>query len=86
MRFFLKRLGYKGGLKKIEQQAGISRQSDVSGLNGYDAVRLWQKYRRGKKKALDLLIRYNQEDVINLKTLMHMGYEQMREEFFDAVC
>ena len=34
------------------------------------AVLLWQRYQRGDKGALDLLLSYNREDVVNLEVLM----------------
>lgn len=57
-----------GGFKRVERQLGISRQlPDMSGL---DAVILWRKYRdRGDQKALELLLKYNEEDVVNLCAL-----------------
>ncbi len=78
LRFFLKRLGYRGGLKYIEKDFGIARDMEIDGLNGFDAVRLWRAYQRGDKKALDLLIRYNNADIVNLKTLMEKGYDIMK--------
>jgi uncharacterized protein len=57
-----------GGFKAVEQKLGIPRQT--SGITGWDAVMLWQRYHRhGDRNALDLLLRYNQEDVMNLKVL-----------------
>jgi hypothetical protein len=57
-----------GGFKKVEERLGIERE--CKGLNGYDAVLLWQRYQAyGDEKALDLLLRYNKEDVVNLKVL-----------------
>ena len=41
----LKKLGFKGGLKKIERDLGISRADEVDGMSGVDAIRLWQRYR-----------------------------------------
>jgi uncharacterized protein len=58
----------KGGLKAVLKRLGISRETD--GLNGRDAVWLWEQYKyEGSKKALDLLLRYNRDDVVNLKQL-----------------
>ena len=74
--YFLRHLGYTGGLKKIEKQVGLNREEGIEGMDGYFAVILWQKYRRGDRKALDALIRYNLEDAINLKHLMEFGYNQ----------
>ena len=53
--FMLKRLGYRGGLKNIEYQMGIRRSNATIGLSGLDAVRLWQEYRRGRSRSLELL-------------------------------
>jgi len=75
LRFVLARLGFKGGLKRIEPQFGLDRPSDLAGLDGYDAVLLWERSRRGDRAARDLLLRYNQEDVINLESLMEQAYE-----------
>lgn len=57
-----------GGFKAVEQQLGISRQ--LEGISGLDAVMLWWKYTNyGDRDALDLLLKYNEEDVTNLKVL-----------------
>lgn len=57
-----------GGFKKVEMQLGINRE--LKGLDGYDAVLLWQRYQRcGDKQALKTLLHYNKEDVVNLKVL-----------------
>ncbi|MBI2853055.1 MAG: ribonuclease H-like domain-containing protein [Chloroflexi bacterium] len=57
-----------GGFKAVEQELGIPRH--LKGINGFDAVLLWQEYRhRGDQKALKLLLDYNREDVVNLKAL-----------------
>ena len=58
----------KGGFKAVERQLQIPRQTE--GLSGFDAVRLWWRYLDYyDEDALDLLLQYNKEDVINLKTL-----------------
>ena len=41
-------VGLKGGLKKIEKQIGIERPADIRRYTGYDAVKLWGAYRRGR--------------------------------------
>ena len=70
LRFVSKKIGLSGGLKKIEQDIGIKRADEVVGVTGEDAVLLWRDYRRtGDKKYLDLLVKYNEEDIINLKQL-----------------
>lgn len=74
--YFLRHLGYSGGLKKIEKAVGLRRGDGLEGVDGYYAVILWQKYRRGERRALDALIRYNLEDAVNLKYLMEFGYNR----------
>jgi uncharacterized protein YprB with RNaseH-like and TPR domain len=75
----LRRLGIKGGLKKIEKQLGINRGEDTDGLDGLAAIRLWHAYlRRGDEKALETLIAYNREDVVNLERLSAYAYENLR--------
>ncbi len=79
LRFLLRRLGYRGGLKYIEKRFGISRDPEIDGMDGYDAVRLWHAYQWGNKSALDLLIKYNAADIVNLKPLMEKGHDMMKE-------
>ncbi len=63
-----KQLGIKGGLKALEKMYGIPRKTD--GITGYQAVILWERYiRDGQLDALDLLLEYNKEDVVNLVEL-----------------
>lgn len=75
--FALKRLGYRGGLKKIEKQIGISRGEDTDGLSGLDAIRLWREYERGRDESLETLIAYNREDVVNLERLAEIAYQEL---------
>jgi uncharacterized protein YprB with RNaseH-like and TPR domain len=79
LRFVLARLGYKGGLKKIEPRFGLQRPAELEGLDGYDAVLLWERARRGDAAALETLLAYNREDVINLETLMEQAYQLARQ-------
>ncbi|MGQ9694541.1 MAG: ribonuclease H-like domain-containing protein [Thermodesulfobacteriota bacterium] len=54
-----------GGLKRVEEKLGIARLS--KGVNGIEAMRLWERYRLYKdQEALQLLLTYNREDVVNL--------------------
>jgi uncharacterized protein len=73
LRYVLASLGYSGGLKACEKQFGLSR-NELEGVDGFMAVRLWREYKRGKKSALDTLLAYNIEDVINLEHLMYSAY------------
>ena len=76
LRFPLKHLGYSGGLKSIEKRLGIDRSGETTGLDGWDAVRLWRDHQCGDPKALDLLIQYNEEDVRNMEPLTEFVFEQ----------
>ncbi len=62
------RQGFYGGLKGVENQLGIPRQTE--GITGRDAPVLWERYvRKGDGDALELLLRYNRDDVMNLEIL-----------------
>ena len=82
LRFFLKRLGFTGGLKGVEKKFGISRAEGIDGLSGYDAVLLWRKYVKGNQQALNTLLEYNTCDTKNLKYLMDESYKIMFEKIF----
>ncbi len=57
----------KGGLKSIEVQLGIHRET--AGTDGLQAMNLWASYQRGSQEALEHLLRYNREDIENLEIL-----------------
>ena len=64
-----------GGLKGVERQLGIPRR--LQEINGYQAVRLWWRYVNDyDQDALDTLLEYNKEDVINLKTLKELLFKE----------
>ena len=57
-----------GGLKSVERQLGIGRRLTV--MDGFEAIRLWWKYVDSfDLEALNKLLEYNKEDVVNLKFL-----------------
>ena len=78
--FLLKRLGFRGGLKRIEAQMGISRSNATAGLSGWDAVRLWREYRIGRQQSLDTLLAYNADDVRNMSDLLAEGYRRIARQ------
>ncbi len=66
-----------GGLKRVEEQLGIPRQS--KGIDGADAMYLWEKYKcLGDEKALNALLLYNRDDVLNL-CVLESRLEQMKK-------
>jgi len=75
----LRRLGYKGGLKRIEKQLGIARLDEVEGLDGMDAVRLWWRWKRGDEDALQTLIEYNRADVVNMVRLLGFATRNLQK-------
>ncbi len=79
LRYLLHRLGYVGGLKRIEQEIGVGDRSGVEGIYGRDAVRLWEEFRRGKTASLETLIRYNQADTVNLQPLTEFAIGQLEQ-------
>jgi uncharacterized protein YprB with RNaseH-like and TPR domain len=85
LRFLLARLGYKGGLKRIEPRFGIHRPEEVKGMDGYMAVLLWERYQRGDRTALELLLKYNREDVVNLEMLMEHAYLLSQEQLLSRI-
>ena len=86
LRYVLKSLGYAGGLKMCEKALEIDR-GDLDGVDGYFAVLLWYDYKQNKnEKALETLLAYNIEDVINLEILMVMAHNMKIKDtpFYDS--
>jgi hypothetical protein len=73
LRFVLRSLGYRGGLKAIERNLGLTRDAAIQGVDGFEAVRLWHSYRRGNRAALLKLALYNLTDVVNLVELVQIA-------------
>ncbi len=74
-------LGFRGGLKKIESELGLSREADEQ-ITGLDAVVLWTRWRdRGDVDALDQLVRYNARDARGLEKLAVLAYNRVVSDF-----
>ena len=73
LRFLLARLGYRGGLKAVEWKLGLRRHTAIQGVDGFEAIRLWRRYRRGDRAALIKLALYNLTDVVNLVELVEIA-------------
>ncbi len=78
---WLRRQGYKGGLKAIQKQLSYLPQRTAMDINGFDAVRLWGMYRGGHHEALASLQTYNAEDALILEPLLVDAYNRERELF-----
>lgn len=77
------RVGLTGGLKTIERKLGIKRNKIIEKLYGGDAVTLWKMFRAtGDDYYLNLLVEYNEEDVINLKKIADYVYDKLKIPFF----
>ncbi|HKV90696.1 MAG TPA: ribonuclease H-like domain-containing protein [Thermoplasmata archaeon] len=79
LRFLLYRLGYAGGLKRIEQTLALGDRAGVEGIHGLDAVRLWEAYRRGDTDSLARLVKYNRADTVNLEPLLEFAVARLSE-------
>jgi uncharacterized protein YprB with RNaseH-like and TPR domain len=80
LRYILKSMGFKGGLKGCEKQLGMDR-GDLAGVDGLLAVHLWDRFKRkGDLKALESLLAYNVQDTINLEHLMVTAYNMKAGE------
>lgn len=74
----LRKLGYRGGLKRIEKEFGIQRPEELDGLSGFDAVILWRRYYGlHDEQALEKLIAYNRADCVNLERLAEVATSKM---------
>lgn len=77
-------VGLTGGLKAIEREVGIDR--DGPELSGWDAVRLWHEYERGRESSLETLLAYNRADTRNLRTLADHVSATLHEAVFASAC
>ena len=80
--FAARRLGFKGGLKHIELQLDLPRPNAIHGLDGWDAVRLWEAWSSGDSQAGELLLQYNEADARNLEPLAQIIYDQLVEHYW----
>ncbi|MCB2227207.1 MAG: ribonuclease H-like domain-containing protein [Desulfarculaceae bacterium] len=80
LRWVLKRLGHKGGLKRIEKALGLARPDHVGDMDGYMAVMLWQDHLTGDPDALATLLDYNACDIVNLEPLLNLAVERLRAQ------
>jgi uncharacterized protein len=84
LRFLLYRLGYAGGLKRIEQTLALGDRSGVEGIHGLDAVRLWEAFRRGDTDSLARLVKYNRADTVNLEPLLDFAVGRLSERLLPS--
>lgn len=81
LRHVCPKAGYHGGLKSVEREIGIARPQELEYVTGEQAVYLWHLWnRKGNQNALNLLTKYNAEDVKNLEPLAEIVYNIMKEK------
>jgi len=86
LRTIANKIGLTGGLKKIEKQLGIQRRKLVEDFSGGDALTLWKMYRAtGNDFYLNLLVEYNEEDIINLKKIAEHCIEKIKMNLKDLL-
>ena len=74
--------GMKGGLKKIEGDLHIERPDDLIGVDGAEAVWLWEDWNISKNAAArEKLLRYCAADVVGLKAVAASLLRSMNPEF-----
>jgi uncharacterized protein YprB with RNaseH-like and TPR domain len=81
LRAIAMKLGVREGLKQIEYQRGIKRKWDVVLSAMGHTSHLWHLYRKGNRRALDLLLEYNREDTINMYPLAVQLNEEMKRRY-----
>ena len=79
--FAARRLGYKGGLKRIEGELDLERPPNVEGLTGWDAVLLWEAWRKGDTGAGQRLLEYNEMDVKNLEPFAVHIFDELKNRY-----
>ncbi len=83
LRHVCARVGLTGGLKSIEKQVGIRRAEEVEGVSGSDAVYLWEQFKSTKDTDyLNTLVKYNEEDIVNLKPLADKAIKELWNKTF----
>lgn len=80
LRHVCRRMGWTGGLKKVEDELGFGRPRHLRGVDGLDAVYLWRYWLAHRDHAaLRLLVEYNLYDTIQLRTLAERAYNRGAE-------
>lgn len=77
LRFLLRRLGYSGGLKEIENQVGLQRDKQAENVDGLMAPVLWARYQQGDLASFEQLLKYNVADITSLQSLMTLTYTKL---------
>jgi len=71
-----------GGLKDMEKQIGIERDSGIAEMRGTEAITLWGEWKRGDRAAYDRLVTYCKADCTNLKDFADHVYQRKWDATF----
>ena len=81
LRFVTRLAGERGGLKAIEERMGLARPEHLRGVNGLDAVLLWDRFQNaGDVPALRRLLEYNLYDVVQMRTVAEIACERLGDK------
>lgn len=82
LRFASRRVGFRGGLKKLEMDLGIGRSDEIAEVDGFEAVRLWKRWEKyNDQDALEKLTEYNRADTINLEQVTELVYPKLVKDY-----
>ncbi len=72
-----RKLGEGGGLKALERRLGLARPGSVEGVDGRQAIELWNQWASDRNAAaLRRLVEYNLYDAIMLRPLLDLAYNR----------
>ncbi|MBD3303906.1 hypothetical protein GF343_02080 [Candidatus Woesearchaeota archaeon] len=79
LRFVCQKIGLTGGLEHIERQLGVKRKEETF-KDEIDIAFLWRRWRMtGNRKYIELLVQYNEEDIVNLKPIAEHAIKKLWE-------
>ncbi|MGI6472209.1 MAG: ribonuclease H-like domain-containing protein [Candidatus Methanomethylophilaceae archaeon] len=82
LRFAARRVGFSGGLGRLETELGIERAEEIEGVDGFEAVRLWKRWEMyNDADALDKLVEYNRADTVNLERIAEIVYPKLVRDY-----
>lgn len=86
LRHVCAKVGLNGGLKEIEKTLGINRPEELECLRGHSAVELWKMWCvTHDERFLNLLIKYNEEDILNLKPIADHAINELWKRTRDSL-
>lgn len=78
LRHVCAKVGLTGGLKEIEKELGLDRPHIIDTMYGGDPTLLWKRWlATGDCDYINLLVRYNEEDIINLKPIAEHAIKKL---------